>query len=274
MIILFEVDAVFFVGIAPYIVGSIQHLRHPERPLTGTPSDRLLNRWLRAIAGIAVVGLVALDQPGALGSIGIYLGSSKNIAAVSYGLIAIAGVIVILMAINAIPRLIRKPGASTPPAAKPHLTEVNLYRDIWDRLAFLAVLPFEVIAEDMVYRGYLVLLWGTRTGTFIPWIILSIALSVVLHLYQGLQLRMIIFHVLAAGLFIALLLTTHNLLAAIVPHLYYDFLWATGAWRRAARAKEETARPVKRTEQKLGYLAFIGGNALVLLLFAFVYFAY
>ncbi len=274
MKILFQVCAVFFVAIAPYIVGSIQHLRHPERIRMDAPSDSLLSRWLMAAAAITVVGLVALDQPAGLGSIGIYLGSDKNFAAAWAGLMAIAGLFAALFAITAIVRLIRKPGASTSGAPKPQVREQTLYRDRWERLAFLAVLPFVVIAEDMVYRGYLVLLLGTRTGTFVPWIILSIALSVLLHLYQGPHLRFILFHMISAGFFIALVLATHNLLAAIIPHLYYDFVWAIGAWRRAERPKEETPGPIKSTEHKLAYLTFIGGNALVLLLFAFVYFGF
>jgi membrane protease YdiL (CAAX protease family) len=86
-----------------------------------------------------------------------------------------------------------------------------------------------VIGEELVYRGYLILLLGAQTGSFAPWIIFSVALSVLVHLYQGRTWRIAVSHAILAGLFILVIMLTRSLFAAILPHLAYNTVWLARA---------------------------------------------
>jgi membrane protease YdiL (CAAX protease family) len=95
------------------------------------------------------------------------------------------------------------------------------------------VLSEVVISEDIVFRGYLVLFCGIITGSFLPWVILSICFSVIVHLYQGRKISYILFHGIGAAVFIGVTIFTHNIVSAIVAHLLYDIPWTLGIWRNA-----------------------------------------
>ncbi|MGB8645349.1 MAG: CPBP family glutamic-type intramembrane protease [Anaerolineae bacterium] len=248
---LFEFIAVVSVGVLPAVLGSVMQLSRPEVVVRMTAGEQLLNRGLRALMIIAVVMLVALDQPGGLTALGMPRANNESLVATMWGLIVMGGALWIYVAVRTIVSRLR-PNAAAAPAPvppRPWLASTTVYRSGWERVAFLVVLAFTVIAEDLVFRGYLVLWWGARTGTFIPWAVLSVALSVLVHLYQGrgapapdglpvsplrtpLMLRTILFHAGLAGLFVGVTVVTHNLAAAIVPHLWYDIVWTVGVWRR------------------------------------------
>jgi membrane protease YdiL (CAAX protease family) len=106
------------------------------------------------------------------------------------------------------------------------------YRTLGLRAAYLLVLWTGVIAEDVVFRGYLVLGLGAYTGSYWPWVIVSVLLSTVLHLYQGLHRQVILAQALFAGLFITLTLWTGNVYAAILAHLIYDTIWVVRGWAK------------------------------------------
>jgi membrane protease YdiL (CAAX protease family) len=80
-----------------------------------------------------------------------------------------------------------------------------------------------VIAEDLVFRGYLVLGLGARTGSYFPWMVLSIILSIAAHLYQGVSWKLMLGQGLFALIFTGVSLITNND-TAIIPHLVYT-IW-------------------------------------------------
>jgi membrane protease YdiL (CAAX protease family) len=89
-----------------------------------------------------------------------------------------------------------------------------------------------VIGEELVYRGYLILMLGRESGSYMPWIIFSLILSVLIHLYQGRHLRLILTHLILAGFFILAMMVAQSLWAAIIPHLVYNTVWLTRTLRR------------------------------------------
>jgi membrane protease YdiL (CAAX protease family) len=95
----------------------------------------------------------------------------------------------------------------------------------WKKLFAFADLWLAVIGEELVYRGYLILLLGRQTGNLIPWIAFSVALSIVIHLYQGRTWRLAAGHMILASLFIFVAVITNSLFAAIIPHLVYNTTW-------------------------------------------------
>lgn len=118
------------------------------------------------------------------------------------------------------------------------------YKTFWERFAFLGAIWLGVIVEELVYRGYLILFLGVQTGTFFPWIILSIGLSIGVHFYQGITWRRAFSHAFFAIVFIIVVLITRNIIVAIIPHLIYNTIWFLIRWIRASRAETIQAQPI------------------------------
>jgi membrane protease YdiL (CAAX protease family) len=104
-------------------------------------------------------------------------------------------------------------------------------KNFLESFAYFVDIWLAVIGEELVYRGYLILLLGRETGSYIPWVLLSVILSAIIHLYQGRSLRVALGHMIFAGLFIAAMLITGSVFAAIVPHLIYNTIWLIRAMR-------------------------------------------
>ena len=111
----------------------------------------------------------------------------------------------------------------------------------WKSLPSFVDIWLAVLGEELIYRGYFVLLLGAVTGTFVPWVLLSITLSILVHLYQGLTLKVALGHAILAAIFITAILITKSLFAAIIPHLVYDTIWLIRALR--STPKEEAPSP-------------------------------
>jgi hypothetical protein len=115
------------------------------------------------------------------------------------------------------------------------------YRSLPERSLFMISFWLAVVAEELVFRGYLVLGLGARTDMTWLWIPVSITLSVLIHLYQGASREIVIGHVLFAGVFIAVSLATGNIVAAIIPHLVYDTLWVIKGWMAQDKVADQAA---------------------------------
>ncbi len=272
---LLEFIAVLSVGVLPSILSSLLAVRNPAYLKDVGPGSRVLNQWIHSVAEIAVVSLVALNHPGGLASVGLYTPFQRNQvgnqSAAVLGSALIAYVILLLFIVGALGKAIKKLINRHVDVSNPLQSWLPAYRDSWERVAFLSLLPFPIIGEELVYRGYLVLLCGAMTGTFVPWILLSVALSVVIHLYQGVHLSHVIQHSAMAGVFIAAALITNNLIAAIVPHLLLDLYWFINAWPRQDQTRTEAAISKRSKTTRFAYSIFIGLNLVGVLIFALLY---
>jgi membrane protease YdiL (CAAX protease family) len=219
-----EFIAVFTVGVLPSLLGTFLHLQNADYAKKAehfSNFERLLTVWSRDLASIAVVLLVAYQQPHGFASIGIHSGQwGDNIGAVFTGFMAMA-LFVIFFALGQriILHIVKQPAPPTIDTTNPSVEEDLRYQDIWERLANLAALPVSAIPEDLIYRGYLLLFLGDLTNTYIPWAVLSIILMVLLHLYQGRSTSMIVRQILLAIFFTGLTIATQNLLAPIAAHI-------------------------------------------------------
>jgi membrane protease YdiL (CAAX protease family) len=113
----------------------------------------------------------------------------------------------------------------------------------WKRLAAYSDLWIAVIGEELVYRGYLVLLMSRQTGALFPWIAFSLALSILVHLYQGRTWKLALGQMLIAALFIFVVVITDSLMAAIIPHLVYNTVWLSRALKSPPNGAEATPTP-------------------------------
>ncbi len=264
---IFEFLAIFTTSILNHIIGAFFYSKRPDYMKSFTVTENLLRDWGSSISAIFVVVLVASNQPDGLASIGILTGQSSavtNLNAILIGLISISLLVIAIAYGQKFILHVRKKEPETKiDVSNPAVGRVLQYRDISELIAYLSVLPFIVISEDLVYRGYLVLLLGNRTHTFIPWIILSIILSIIVHLYQGRKINYMALIAISSALFIGLTIATGNILAPIAGHLFYDLSWAVGIWKKGKHLEPQPGIALGK-KKKFAYSVFIGFNVLLL----------
>jgi membrane protease YdiL (CAAX protease family) len=269
-----ELVLVATVGILPSVVGSLLTLFEPEvtrRRLEAIGAFQIsVNRFLQSATAITVAALVALYQPDGLASIGLHLGRGDTIGDAIFdsllilGIVSGAGLVVAILI-----RLVGRPKEG--PEVEPELPlEFSYLKTAWDRVLYASVMPFSAIGEEMIYRGYLVWLFVVRTGDYLPWIVLSIGLTIIIHLYQGLRIRLILFHSAFAGLMIWLTLYMGGIEGPIAIHILLNTVIFIRSWRAADKSKTEagaearSAADAPRGIRRVGYIAFIGLNLLIL----------
>jgi membrane protease YdiL (CAAX protease family) len=259
-----EFGAIFAVGILNHMIGSFFYSKRSDYQKSFTVTENLLRYWSGSISGILVVLLVAINNPDGLASVGIIKSSSNDKNPFFIGIMSISFLILFLVVPQRLVNYFRKTTLENKiDLSNPATSGLFQYQSKLEKLAYLTVLPFIVISEDLIYRGYLVLMLGGKTHTYLPWIILSVILSVIIHLYQGRKIAYLFFQATAALLFIGLTIWTGNILTPIIAHLYYDVLWTIGVWKRENNA---TTQPAILSKGKLlAYTVFVAGNLLLLL---------
>ena len=259
-----EFGAIFAVGVINHMIGAFFYSKRSDYQKSFTTTENLLRYWAGSISGIFVVLLVAINSPDGLASVGIIKNSSNDKNPFFIGIMSISVFILFLVGTQRLINYFRK---TTPEnkidLSNPAVNGLFQYQSKLEKLAYLTVLPFIVISEDLIYRGYLVLMLGNKTHTYLPWIILSVVLSVIIHLYQGRNITTVLYQAAFALLFIGLTIWTGNILTPIVAHLYYDILWTLGVWKKE---NNPAAQPVIHSKSKsFAYTVFIAANLLLLL---------
>jgi len=269
MKLVLEILAVTFAGILPALLGSYFYIKYPDYSNRYNNLENLIIRWANSLLGIFVVLLVAYNQPDGFVSIGIITHQcGENGGAILIGVFTFS-IFVILFSI--VQKLINKIRKKEPPQeidlSKPSPSRILRYQNRWERRSYLSVLPIAAISEDLICRGYLVLYLGNLTNNFIPWIVLSVTLSILIHLYQGRDKGTILFHFLFAAFFIAITLVTKNILAPIAAHVFLNLSISRGVWRQAKKQGIPVASGISKRE-KIAYAIFTGVNVVLLITMA------
>lgn len=260
-----EFLTIITVGVLPNLYAALLDIRNPDylkKAELFSVFETLPSTWLSAMSSIFVVLLVAYQQPNRFLSIGLRSGQwGNNIIAVLIGYFGLV-VFAILFAVGQKLFLLFVKQASplTVDTSNPWVTSNLRYQDNWERLANLTVLPFSAISEDLIYRGYFILYLGRLTNTFIPWAVISIFIMVLIHLYQGKNTRIIIYHFLLACLFTGLTIATQNILAPITAHIVFNFMNKLKLWNLEKKHNQTTSMTVKSNKKKLAYALFIVAN--------------
>jgi membrane protease YdiL (CAAX protease family) len=261
-----ELILVAAVAILPSAAGSLFSVLHPEaarRRLEATdPFQISLMRFVQSIGGIAAVLLVALGQPEGLASIGIRLGQPVVLTdALLTSLLIVVSILVAVLVVRLLlgPRLKRD---ETSPHGR--LLEFAFHKTRWDRMLYATVMPFSAVAEEMTYRGYLVLLFADRTGNLVPWILLSIGLTITIHLYQGIRVPLILFHTVYAALMIWLTLYSGGIEGPILIHATWNTVNFIRTWQAADREVAQDRPGSPRGIPRVGYILFVALNLLLL----------
>lgn len=261
-----EFGAVFAVGILNHMMGAFFYSKRFDCRRYFSLIENLLRYWVASISGIFVVLLVAINQPNGLASVGI-IGGAADKNPFFIGVMFTSFVMLFLASIQWLSNSFRKisPGDETV-LSNPVIQEMVQYQSRIEKLAYLTVLPFIVASEDLIYRGYLVLMLGQRTHSYLPWIILSVVLSVIIHLYQGKNVAKMLYHATFALYFIALTLWTGNVMTAIVAHFFYDFIGVVSVWQKADKMNLQLVRHGQSKRRLLSYWVFIATNISLLVL--------
>ena len=237
-----EFLSIFFISVASHLFGAYLHIKNPEYQKIYTVPQAIVRNWLHPVGIILVVILVALNQPNGVESIGIYSGSkSHNFNALYYGCMG-GGVALLLITIifnlKQVRRYLSKEGIAKI-ESDPANAQILIYRDFLERAAYLATVILMVIAEELVYRGYFVLYWGYKTNSLVIWILISLSLSVLIHLYQGRDFKSISLSILMHSVFIGLALIFQNILAPIAAHIWNNIRWVNAQWKEEKLIKVE-----------------------------------
>ncbi len=101
---------------------------------------------------------------------------------------------------------------------------------------------FAAISEELVYRGYFILLWVQRTGIIIPWAILSACLFIVGHLhYKKRDFIFVIFFTIAVT---AVVIAADNIVGAIAYHGLVNFIVSMKLLKLLTSKKEKATENV------------------------------
>jgi hypothetical protein len=123
------------------------------------------------------------------------------------------------------------------------------------KILFLAYMLSAVIAEEMVFRGYFILLWGQRTGHIVPCAIISAIVFAFLHLYQG--KKYILDHILFPVAFSVTAAVSGNIVITIYMHLWLNLIVTAKLWFREYKEKKSSATDAQvGPEKPSGSLAF------------------
>jgi membrane protease YdiL (CAAX protease family) len=209
------------------VFGSIFRLKYPE--FGSSDNYPAFLRWsdgfLYSFLIICFMCYIALNQPNGLAAIGLRRLTVDDFIDYSLrGIVILSGFMLLYVAGN---RIIRgKKEIDNQPLHR----LVSGYQAVWERLGFVVALIIGVVAEEWVYRGYLVLLLGEKTNAFLVCALLSAFLSVLVHLYQGRSL--LVFHFLFAIVAIGVTIWTDSIVMAVSMHIFQDVVATIKVWNQ------------------------------------------
>lgn len=224
-----EFLTVILVGVFPPVLASLMIAIDPAQAAVRDRRIQLLVQFVQPLAPILLLLYIGRRYDDGLATLGLQfdrLGIGA-IGVLAFGLLTM----ILYSAILGKDRLKAVPN--------PFDQQLSVYDSPALRfVSWLSMLP-GIIAEDMVFRGYLVLWLGARTGKFVEWALFSVFLSLLAHLYQG-RLRIGI-HLIMHATFVLTALAAGNLVLLILFHVLWDTLYLRNFWARQDREKARVA---------------------------------
>jgi membrane protease YdiL (CAAX protease family) len=240
--IILEFLIVFCAYILPGIVLSMFMLRDRDLLKRSAAWLRIVSGAISSFAVAALVYYIATNHPGGPAAFGLSLQVNLPLALVVGGLAA--GYLLFIVLVGELRLKSMSDEQKTARRAVFEASGFTIYTGFWQKSGFLASVWLGILAEDFVFRGYLVLGLASLTGVTWPWVLLSTALSVVGHLYQGWRPAQIFTHTFFALLFIIVSVSTGSVFAAVLPHLVYDTAVILRGWTRYRPPAPAPAGPV------------------------------
>jgi hypothetical protein len=233
MKLLLEFLAIFVIAILPMIVSSRLFASDKTYVKTMPIKQRVLLEITRDLGVILLIAYIVSSRPEGWRYVGLAIDPNAFEGAAILSVAATGYMLFILLQARA-----RAKKNKQLEEQSKEIFEAGAWSNFktWgERILYLPVLWLAVITEDIIFRGYLIFALSARTGRLMPWIILSITLSILIHLYQGINFRIIWSHVMFAGIFIIVALMAQTVIAAIIPHLVYDTVWILSGWAKLSK---------------------------------------
>jgi len=188
--IIIEMLAVASASIVPWGLATVVSLKHLDRDSPYSVPVQLIFQLTQSMLIILLILYIALNQPSRLRSIGFFwpipvedIGVLNSITGVLLGGVVIHSFIVLPFSLySAFTRKVLKRKTDPSKLAKEWFSK---YRTPWERCGLLTVLLLNAIAEELVFRGYLVLLLSERTGALFLCAGISVTLFAAIHLQYG-----------------------------------------------------------------------------------------
>jgi membrane protease YdiL (CAAX protease family) len=224
-----EFFAVFTIAILPQILSSVFSVSNKEFLKRFTGRQRILVNLSSFSGMILLAAYVAMSHPEGWA----YIGLRFNEESLPRIIIVTSAATFYLLLIFIIAKFRSQKERQKIEQRKNDIFEAGRWTDLksfWERAAYLPTLWIGILAEDLIFRGYLIFGLRAQTGLLLPWIILSVSFSILVHLYQGTGWRILLGQGIFAIIFITVSLLAQNIIAAIIPHLVYDTIWMLQGW--------------------------------------------
>jgi membrane protease YdiL (CAAX protease family) len=231
MTIIFELLAVICLVILPCIPAYIFYKRAEVKEHKRYPYIRLALSVLKEFGVIFFLLYITMHQPERLLSIGIDFTQLENSC---FGGLIVLGISVGLYATGH--RIVtgKKPEIDY---SQKHIQTRLSYRKLSLRALYIVNLVLVSIEEEMVFRGYFVLLWGHRTDAVILVALISGTLFIAMHLYHGKKaIAYLIFF--TAGVTISTILSD-SIMIAVSAHIFHNLISSLGLWHHEAKKRRK-----------------------------------
>lgn len=246
MILLVELLAVLSIAVVPQFLGLLLPKRIRERKRFRVIA--LIGANLHHVGIILLILYIALHQESGLLSIGVDADEPEFLLA---GVVLISIFFLLYVFIE---KCIFKVKEST--LKKDFEKEVLSYKSLWQKILLFVSVSLAAVSEELIFRGYFILIWGQRTGYPILYAVLSGIIFIVLHLHRG---RKAIPYYTAATVFLVVpTLFTGTIMISLGMHLYLNVLATLGVWirnrgeikKQKAGAVDSPSHPVLPTQKK------------------------
>ena len=246
-----ETLTVLSISIIPALLSLLLIRKDPAANAIQSPFANLLSLFSNSMGIVLVLLYIALNQSAGLISMGIFwpfesaiismpgeiievvLSMSGDIIEVVLIGIVMSGLIMIPSTLYfvVVHKLLKK--EVKPQIEKPAKAFFSIYKTPKERFALLLILPLAALAEELVFRGYLILLLGDKTGMPFVCAAISVILFAVTHLHYGRKL--IPYYLWYAIALTWLTLSSGHLIFAIATHASSNIISALKAWSETSQ---------------------------------------
>lgn len=234
---IFEFLAVVCVGVVPAFLASIHGLIYPGVIQTVGKVTRLLTGFIQPLGIIMLMLYIASRSPEGWKNIGLQI----NDVGIAETGVLMAGVLLLYLYAYLHAALIKDKKANV---------VSQMFSDFDtrpQRLAYWLAMLVGILAEELIFRGYLVLWLGEQTGNIAFWAIISVVLSVLAHLYQGVS--RIGMHVILATTLVLVTITAGNIVLVVLFHIFWNSVQVFSLWSKVdAEKKAAAGKPIESGE--------------------------
>ncbi|MHC4791586.1 MAG: CPBP family intramembrane glutamic endopeptidase [Planctomycetota bacterium] len=230
MPIAFELLAVFFIAILPALLACIYISKSKAEKFEKVFTVGSLIHFLSSLGNVFLMVYIAMNQQAKLLSLGL---DFEKISRLFIGVVIFS---VFCLIYTGVYRLIF--GKKPLDRSNKLIQRILAAKTLLQKTIQITVYLIPAISEELVFRGYLILLWGQRTDSIIICAVVSCLIFITLHLYQGKE--KIIYYILLSTLLTVSAVLSQGIWIPLGIHLYCNFCSILGVWITDAKERKKT----------------------------------